>query len=482
MSLYNSTKWIALSKLIQIVIQVVCLTILTRLLEPKEYGLMAMATVVTNFTLVVRDLGTAAAVIQRRELNQAIKSTVFWINIAMGVIISLAIISMAPFVSEIFNEPEIMTILLLLALSFPVSSLGTTQQALLERELQFKKLAIIEVFSAIAALIVALMMAYNNFGVYSLVGQVLTSCSLSSFLLWHTERWRPSFVFAKSELRQLFRFSGNLTAFNLINYFSRNSDTIIIGHYFSATVLGAYTLAYRLMLFPIQSLTSVIMRSLYPLLSRNQDNPNLIKTTYLKVLTFIASITAPMMAGLVVLREPFVTAVFGGQWALVPAILLWLGPTGFIQSLISTTGSIFMAHGKTKLLMILGAFSAVLQVSAFIIGSKYNVQVIACLYFIANVLNAIPALYYTMKLIRGSYFQLIKRLVPPLLCSVIMIIVLTQMLNYSENFYGGKPQAILIINSLLGIFVYITSYRLFFSTQMADLLPARLNKWFFYRK
>ncbi|MBN6372840.1 oligosaccharide flippase family protein, partial [Escherichia coli] len=186
--------------------------------------------------------------------------------------------------------------------------------------------------------------------------------------------------------------------------------------YFSATVLGAYTLAYRLMLFPIQSLTSVIMRSLYPLLSRNQDNPNLIKTTYLKVLTFIASITAPMMAGLVVLREPFVTAVFGGQWALVPAILLWLGPTGFIQSLISTTGSIFMAHGKTKLLMILGAFSAVLQVSAFIIGSKYNVQVIACLYFIANVLNAIPALYYTMKLIRGSYFQLIKRLVPPLLC------------------------------------------------------------------
>lgn len=173
MSLYNSTKWIALSKLIQIVIQVVCLTILTRLLEPKEYGLMAMATVVTNFTLVVRDLGTAAAVIQRRELNQAIKSTVFWINIAMGVIISLAIISMAPFVSEIFNEPEIMTILLLLALSFPVSSLGTTQQALLERELQFKKLAIIEVFSAIAALIVALMMAYNNFGVYSLVGQVL---------------------------------------------------------------------------------------------------------------------------------------------------------------------------------------------------------------------------------------------------------------------------------------------------------------------
>lgn len=88
MSLYNSTKWIALSKLIQIVIQVVCLTILTRLLEPKEYGLMAMATVVTNFTLVVRDLGTAAAVIQRRELNQAIKSTVFWINIAMGVIIS----------------------------------------------------------------------------------------------------------------------------------------------------------------------------------------------------------------------------------------------------------------------------------------------------------------------------------------------------------------------------------------------------------
>ena len=182
MSLSSNLKWVALSKVIQIALQLISLTVLTRLLDPSEYGLMAMATVVTNFTLIVRDLGTAAAIIQRKELDQTIKSTVFWLNVIMGTSIALIVVFASPLIAHVFNE----AVLLLLALSFPIASLGTAQQALLERESHFRKVASIEICASAIALTVALGMAYQDFGVYSLVGQTLATCSISTLLLWRS--------------------------------------------------------------------------------------------------------------------------------------------------------------------------------------------------------------------------------------------------------------------------------------------------------
>jgi len=475
-SLSNNIKWVAFSKAIQIFLQLISLTVLTRLLSPDQYGLMAMATVVTNFTLIMRDLGTAAAIIQRKELDQVIKSTVFWLNIIMGASIALMIVISSPLIANLFNESALVPLLLWMSLSFPIASLGTAQQALLERESHFRKVASIEICASTIALVVALGMAYQGFGVYSLAGQTLANCSISTLLLWRSAHWRPSLIFAKSQLHQLLGFSGNLTAFNLINYFSRNSDAMIIGHYFAAAVLGAYSLAYRLMLFPLQSLTSVVSRSLYPLMSRKQDDPEQIKSMYLKVLTLIASITAPMMAGLAVLRDPFVAITFGAQWSLVPSILLWLAPTGFVQSLISTTGSVFMAHGKTQLLMKLGILSAILQVGAFLIGSQYNVQILALLYLIANIVNALPVMYFTMQTMNGSLLEVAQRLVAPLLCSSLMVATLLATTHYTSAMIYSDHPAIFAGHIFFGIFVYVAGYRLFFGKQMAQVLPAKFAR------
>ncbi|PTV43152.1 colanic acid exporter [Aeromonas sp. w55] len=476
MSLTSNLKWVALSKVVQIGLQLISLTVLTRLLEPSQYGLMAMATVVTNFTLIIRDLGTTAAIIQRKELDQGIKSTIFWLNMIMGASLALIIVISAPVIAKLFNEQALIPVLMWLALSFPLASLGSAQQALLERESHFKKVASIEICAAGIALTIALVMAYQGFGVYSLVGQTLVSCGISTLLLWRSAHWRPSLLFAKSELRQLLGFSGNLTAFNLINYFSRNADAMIIGHYFAAAVLGAYSLAYRVMLFPLQSLTFVVTRSLYPLMSRQQDNPAEVKAMYLRVLTLVASITAPMMAGLAILREPFVAITFGTQWDLVPSILLWLAPTGFVQSIVSTTGSVFMANGKTGLLMRLGAFSALLFVTAFIVGGQYDVQTLAKLYLLVNLINALPAMYFTMQTVHGSLVELAQRLVAPLFCSALMVVTLLVATHYSSTMISGLYPAIFAGHIVLGILVYVASYRLLFAKQMAHILPAKFAR------
>ncbi|MEG0007288.1 MAG: MOP flippase family protein [Aeromonas sp.] len=476
-SLSNNIKWVALSKAIQIALQLISLTVLTRLLSPDQYGLMAMATVVTNFTLILRDLGTAAAIIQRNELDQSIKSTVFWLNIIMGLSISILIVFTSPVIASLFNEQGLVPVLMWMAMSFPIASLGTVQQALLERESHFRTVASIDIFASSIGLLVALVMAYQNFGVYSLVGQTLTFCGVSTLLLWCSAHWRPSFIFATEQLHQLLGFSGNLTAFNLINYFSRNADAMIIGHYFTAAVLGAYSLAYRVMLFPLQSLTFVVSRSLYPLMSRKQDQPTEVKAMYLRVVTLVASITAPMMAGLAVLREPFTIIVFGMQWSLLPSILLWLAPTGFIQSIVSTSGTVCMANGKTKLLMRLGMFSSLLFVTAFLIGAQFDVQTLAMLYLIANVINALPAMYFTMQTIKGNLSELAKCLLAPLTCSIIMTFALLVTINCTSQMNDLNYHAVFLGHIILGVLVYGISYRLLFFRQMCQLLPEKLARW-----
>lgn len=479
MSLKNNVKWIALSQGIKIVLQLISLTVLTRLLVPKEYGLMAMATVVTNFSLIIRDLGTASAIIQRQELTQTICSTVFWLNVIMGIMILILIMLGTPIVAMFFNSPELIPLLLLLAFSFPIASFSSTHQALLERDSMFRIVAGIEIKSASIGLLIAIMMAYNGLGIYSLVGQTLSTCFLSTIQFWRVSTWRPSNIFSKKELKGLLGFSGNLTAFNFINYFSRNTDGVIIGHFFPAAILGAYSLAYRVMLFPLQSLTFVASRSLYPLMSRQQDKPEIIKAMYFKVIFVIASITAPMMAGLATLREPFVKLVFGEQWILVPSLLLWLAPTGFIQSIVSTTGSVFMAKGKTNLLMKLGAFSAFLFLSAFILGAQFDVVRIAQLYFLANIVNALFVLYCTIKIVDGKICEFFVLLLPPSVCASIMCVVI--MLLQRQGY--DQPNALMFIFQIfIGVVVYVLSYRLFFANRLVEIIPVWLGKYLLIRR
>jgi PST family polysaccharide transporter len=453
MSLIHNAKWVSISQVGRIIIQLLSLTILTRLIPPSEYGLMAMGTVVVNLVLIVRDLGTAAAIIQSKELDGRVVNSIFWLNIIMGFSLFIIIALLSPIISHFFDAPKLTSLLILLALGFPIASAGSVHQALLERESKFKVIAVIELSAAILGLIGALLSAVKGGGAYSLALQLIINSFIASILFYAVSGWKPSFEFSVIHLRRIIGFSGNLTAFNLVNYFSRNLDTIIIGHKFDVNILGAYSLAYRIMLFPLQSLTFVASRSLYPILSRKQENIKEINAIYCKTIFAIISITSPMMLGLAILRVPFVDIVFGHNWDAVPALLLWLAPTGFIQSVLSCSGSVFMALNKTNLLLKLGLCGACLQVSAFVVGAFYDIHVFVILYLIANLLNAIPVLYSTFKLMQLQVLELIKLSLIPLFSCFCMFLFL-----YFNQYKLDSEKLNFAINVLCGGFTYGVSY------------------------
>lgn len=465
MSLISNAKWNAFSQFFKIGIQVVNLIYLAKIIPPAEYGIMAMAVVVINFGILLRDLGTSAAIIQRKELNDGMINSIFWLNVILGLGLAIVISVSAPLISSIYEQPQLINVLMLLSITFPLSSSAATHLALMERESKFKVISMIEVSSSVISVIVAVVLANLGFGVYSLVCQAIVLNFLSAIQFWNASKWRPSIrnFIVFSDVREIFGFSANLSLFNLINYFSRNADSFIIGKFMSAAILGSYNLAYRIMLFPLQSMTFVASRSLYPILSKQQDNSDDIKKIYYGCLFFILLVTMPLMSGIAIYSHPFVLLVFGPQWHITADVLKWLAPTAIIQAVLSTTGSVFMAKARTDILMRLGVIGMLLQVTSFIIGVHYSITTFAALYLLANVLNFFPVMYCLFKLISGGFLSFFYKIRPIILSTFLMILSLKTIDVTFINTADIKQLWILILLSLFGVFVYFFSMLIFSS-------------------
>ncbi|SMB29443.1 Polysaccharide biosynthesis protein [Serratia proteamaculans] len=425
MNLASNVTWVTLSQGFKIIFQLINIFVVSRFIAPGEYGIMAMATVVLNFAMIIRDLGTSASIIQSDKLENKIINIVFWFNFLIGFGICFVLIISSSLISHFFKEPSLTMVLILLSISFPMLSSSSVHLALLERESKFKTISRIEITSSALSTFVCVAAAIYGFGVYSLVIQSIFLALVSTLQLWKVSKWRPIFhvSYERSDLLSIAKFSGNLSLFNLINYFSRNADMILIGRYFLPAVVGAYSLAYRLMLFPLQSITFIVSRSLFPLLSRRQNDVKYIHDQYLKVVFFILSLVTPIMLTLVFFGDFYINVFLGKQWGLTAEIIKWLAPTAIIQSVVSTSGAIFMSRGRTDLLFKLGVFSAILQVSSFVIGVQYDVITLAKLYLIANVINFFPAMYVLMRLIDGTILSLFKLSLPVVISAASMLIV-----------------------------------------------------------
>ncbi|MCV7759082.1 MOP flippase family protein [Pluralibacter gergoviae] len=423
-TLFNNVKWVACSQIVKILSQLIGMVVFSRFLTPVDFGIMSMALVVVNFANIIRDLGASSAIIQKKNISQELISSVFFMNVIFGILLFLCVFLASPYIAYFFKENKLVSVLILIALSFPVNSVTSIHLSLLERESKFNTIAKIEILSSLSALIVAIFISYYGGGVYSLVCQTLVYSILSAIGFSLSSRWLPSLFFSLKEIQSIFSFTSNLISFNFVNYFSRNSDQIIIGRTFSPAILGQYSLAYRIMLFPIQNITFVLTRSLYPLLSRSQDEKKESLSLYLHVIKTIILIIPPLMLGLSSLSKEFVLLVFGEKWIPISQLITVLAPIAILQSLVSTTGAVFMSQGKTNLLFRISIFNAILQIGSFIVGSFYNIDILIKLYLIANIIIFVPNMLLAIRILGGRWKDLLLIIYKPLIASIIMYFVI----------------------------------------------------------
>ena len=467
-SFFSNAKWIGVSQFVKLLANVGGLFLLARLVPKEEFGLMGMAAVVTNFLFLFKDMGTGSAIVQKKDLVDSDTSTIFWTNCFVGLVLALGLASASTGLAAWYGERRLEGVFLLLAVSFPFTSAGVTHQYLLERSSSFRILARIEILSSLLGLLAGVCYAYFGGGVFALVLQTVLTALLNCLQLWIFSKWRPQFSWTYSRFLSLLPYSGSLSLFNFINYFSRNADSAIIGKVLGAVALGPYSMAYKVMLFPLQSLTFVVTRAIFPILSRGQDNPKEMIGVYQNSCLLIAMVTAPLMAGLFVLRDPFVFYAFGEDWAAMSGILMWLAPVGFIQSIVSTTGTVFMATGRTSVLMKLGVLSAFLQVGSFFIGVNFGVVGVAAAYFVANFINAFPALSATLSVLNAKVSDFLRDLAVPVCGSLLMVCALL-VYGLRSDAFKGDVFTDLLIPIVLGMCCYGIFAKIFIFKKLRSL-------------
>jgi O-antigen/teichoic acid export membrane protein len=376
--------WKVFSQAFRQLSRIVVAIVLARLLTPHDFGLAAMVLVFSSLVIIFSDLSLGAALVQRPELTELDRSTVFWVSTGVGVLFTVAGIAVSGPVAAFYGEPEVQPLFIGLSLSFVLTALGTTQTALLNRDMDFRALEVRLMAGSVAGAVVGLALAAGGFGAWALIAQQIATALASTALLWAFSPWKPSMRFSMASLRDLSSFSLNVFGTRIVFYFNRNADNLLVGRFLGPSALGAYTVAYNLMLAPIGRIAMPLVEVLFPAFSRMQDDKARIGALWLRAVRVVGTITIPGMIGLALVAPEFVHVTLGDKWdAAVPVIqiLAWVG---LMQSLQGMNSSILQACDRTGLLLRCAIVTVVASVIAFAVGVQWGIVGVAAGYCIAS--------------------------------------------------------------------------------------------------
>jgi O-antigen/teichoic acid export membrane protein len=395
----SGAAWSAIARLCLQLLYLASVAVVARRLDPKAYGLMNMTQIALGLVALFRDIGIGSAVIQKREIDNGLLSSLSWIASGLGCAAMLVCFLAAPLIALFYKQPLVSPMLRVLSLSFAITSVTTVHEAMLNRGMAFRKLAIVEIGAAALSLVVAIAFAYSGHGVWSLVAASLTTSAASSIGLFVAYRWLPAFHFSWSDVRSVTGYGMNLSGFNLFNYFSRNADNVLVGRFLGAGPLGFYQFAYTVMLYPVQNVAQLLGRVLFPAFSEIQHDLPRFRSAYVRSSAIIAVVSFPLMAGVAAVAKPFVEVWVGPRWLPVAALITILAPVGMLQALGTTTGQVYMATGRTDLMFRWGVFVSPVTILSFVIGLQWGVRGVAICYAIATILVLYPLFRIPLRLI-----------------------------------------------------------------------------------
>ncbi|MHB8163120.1 MAG: MOP flippase family protein [Methanoregula sp.] len=464
----SGIKWTTIATIVTTILTVFQLIILARILGPEAYGLMGMVLIVIGFAQAYADFGISNAIIYRQDTTKNQLSSLFWLNVIAGVTLFIIIACLSPVIAIFFNEPLLVNLILLTALTFIILPFGQQFQILLQKELIFDKLSLVQIFSVLSSTIISIILAIAGFGVYALVWGSLTGTFVKStgFLFIGIRRWKPDLHFQKTDLVGYLDFGLYQMGERSVNYFNSNIDKIIIGKFFSAEIFGFYTLAYTIILYPFSIINPVLSRVAFPVFSKLQDNISALKFGFLKVLKLLSLTNFPLYFGLGCTAYLFIPIFFGKQWMPSVIIIEILVGVGLLKSTGNPIGSLLLALGQARLGFIWNVLLMFTQIPVIVIGAIYG----------GIVGVALAYLFLEIFYFGFSYLFLIKRLLGPCLREYLnsmypafwMCLLMTVGVICASFLIQGYLMIVqLCILVSLGIFIYC-SLLLYFERNLID--------------
>ena len=409
-------------QLTRLFLQLVGTAIMSRLLAPADFGLIAMAATVTGFVALFTDMGLSVATIQRSEVSQSLVSTLFFVNIVVGFILMVIAAIAAPFAAMLYQDPRVTLLVIGMAASIPLAAAVAQHDALLARSMRWVPLQVIAIISQAAGLIVGILLAWKtDAGYWALVVHMAVASVITLILTWIVCDWRPSRVDNWRDAKTELGFGANVTGFSLLNFFHRQFDNILIGWRWGAVELGFYARAYNLLTLPIGLINGSLSSSAIPILSRCKDDPERWNDAYLRLATVTAFLGCGLCAILFAIAEPLVSIILGPQWGEVSVIFRALAVSSIFATASNSCGWVFISLGRTRQYFYWALFASPIFVLSFVIGLPWKAQGVALSYAICMFL-LVPLYYaYAMRQTTLSLGTLARWMMPVLISAALAI-------------------------------------------------------------
>lgn len=405
-------------------ISLASLAILARLLAPADFGLLAFALVFIGYLETVGDLGTGMALIYWPDRWRDVAQLTFLANLVMGVLwLAIAWVT-APWVAGFFGSPEGEPILRALAWVLPLKALGTTHDALLQRELRFRARTVPEVALMGGKAAVAVPLAAMGLGAWSLVWGQLVGQALWTGMVWLKVSWRPERRFPRDLVKPVLRYGRGIVGVNVLAAVVHHADMVVVGRMLGTVVLGFYQMAYRIPDIAVTLLVRVTSKVLFPALSRVESAGEELRDLYLGALRYLSLLTIPGSVGLIVLSEPLVVTLFGEDWRPSVAIMQALAAYTGLRALGSYAGDLLKATGRPSLLALLGVARAVVLVPVLIVAGRRSAVAVALALLAVTALSTMVNLVVAAHLVRASAGSMAGALRPAILASAPMLLFL----------------------------------------------------------
>jgi len=438
----HGIAWVTLSTILIRIFSFITKIVLARLLDPADFGLLAIGLLAINTMGLFRELGFGAALIYKKDdSNHTAANTAFLLlPVVATILFALAYLS-APYAAVFFNTATVEPIIRILSLTFIISSFGTVPSMLLEKELEFKKKVIPEVVPVAGYACMTIWLALHGYGVWSLVYGQITSAVLVVVLIWMVSDWRPTFSFDKEVAKGLFGYGKHILGASVVIFLITNIDNAVIGKMLGMEALGFYMIAYTISNLPATQITHLVGRVMFPTYSKLQDDRDTLRRAYLKTLKYVSMLTIPAAFGIFVIAPDFVNVVLGEKWMPAVPALQVLCVFGIIRSIAATFGPIFQATGNPKILRDISLLKLVLLlILIFPLTDMYGILGTALATTLPTLLTASLQMWYVAKIINQKIFSVFKVLLLPFFNTVIMtllIIYLKYLLLISSIFLLG---------------------------------------------
>lgn len=443
-------------------IQFILQLFLARLLNPKDYGTIALISVFIAISTVFVQSGFNTALIQKKDIDEEDISSVFYVSLFIAVIMYLFLWSFAPIIANFYEIPKLISIVRVMGLILFLNTFNSIQNAIISRNMEFKRLFYSSLGAVIISGLLGIGLAYRGFGVWSLVYQQLMNQFFVCIILWFTVKWRPKLFFSLKKVKRLFSFGGKLLCSSLIDTIYRELVNLIVGKVYSPAVLGYYNRGDQFPKIIVSNFNSSIQSVIFPALASVQHDKVKVKNITKKALMMSSFIIFPAMIGLITISESMVRLVLTDKWLPCVPYLKILSLSYMLWPIHTVNLQAINALGRSDIFLKLEILKNIVGVIIMLIFFRYGLYIMTIGVVLNSLISSMINSYPNKILLDYGYFEQIKDILSIFLISIIMGMVL----YFFQRLYYENDLTLILFQIILGssiyfLLLYITKNEIF---------------------